>query len=89
MLSYTCAIWTSDQGGLDVARKKTDAPGKAKAAPPAPSKKNLLAIKGFEEWKSWLEEFASKKRMPVTTLIDHALTELAKRDGFREPPPRY
>jgi hypothetical protein len=49
---------------------------------------NILALKGTDAWKSWLDGFASRKGMPVTVLVDHALRELAKRDGYPDPPPR-
>lgn len=80
-----------------MARKNPAAAGKAappkgaKAASPAapPRKKNLLVIKGFEDWGEWVEGLAAHKRMPVTVLIDHLLTEEAKRVGYPAPPPRY
>jgi hypothetical protein len=67
--------------------------GKAKAAPvPAadePSRlKNVLALRGTDEWKEWLNGFATRKGMPVTVLVDHALRELAKREGYQDPPAR-
>jgi hypothetical protein len=55
---------------------------------PTPRQKNVLALKGTEKWKNWLDDFATKKGMPVTVLVDHALRELAKRDGYMDPPTR-
>jgi hypothetical protein len=72
---------------------------KAKAAepspplpPPAPAKGttgNILSIRGTPEWRGWLERFASKRRVTPTALLDLAVAELAQRDGFETPPPRF
>jgi len=45
-------------------------------------------LRGTEEWKAWLDGFAARKGMPATVLVDHALRELAKRDGYVDPPAR-
>lgn len=50
--------------------------------------KNVLAVRGTEQWKEWLDGFAASKGMPVTVLVDHALRELAKREGYPAPPTR-
>lgn len=50
--------------------------------------KNLLSVRGTEEWKIWLDGLAAKQRVPIVVLIDVALTELAKAVGYPEPPPR-
>jgi hypothetical protein len=65
-------------------------PRSAPAAEPASStrQKNIFALRGTEDWKAWLDGFAQRKGMPVTVLVDHALRELAKRDGYEEPPSR-
>jgi hypothetical protein len=54
----------------------------------SPRQKNVLALRGTGEWKAWLDGFAVRKGMPVTVLVDHALRELAKRDGYQDPPTR-
>lgn len=51
--------------------------------------KNLLTIRGTDAWKIWLDGLAAKKRVPVTVLIDQALTDMAKAIDYPEPPPRY
>ena len=56
--------------------------------PGSPRQKNVLALRGTEDWKLWLDGFADSKGMPVTVLVDHALRELAKRDGYQDPPTR-
>ena len=68
-------------------------PKKAPTAAPVKSaegtrQKNVLALRGTDEWKTWLDGFAERKGMPVTVLVDHALRELAKRDGYQDPPTR-
>jgi hypothetical protein len=67
--------------------KKKSAQASGKAAE-SPRQKNVLALRGTGEWKAWLDGFAIRKGMPVTVLVDHALRELAKRDGYQDPPPR-
>ena len=53
-----------------------------------PRQKNVFAIRGTEDWKAWLDGFATRKGMPVTVLVDYALRELAKRDGYQDAPIR-
>lgn len=62
---------------------------KSPAVKSAPRKKNLVVIKGYEAWGEWLEGLASRKGMPVTVLIDQALRDVAKREGYPDPPARY
>ena len=76
--------------GTLMARNKV-APSKAKtdATPAAPLRqKNVLALKGTDAWKAWLDAFAEGEGMPVTVLVDRALREKAKRDGYGDPPTR-
>jgi hypothetical protein len=49
---------------------------------------NAITIRGSEEWKDWLDQFAAKMRSKPTAVIDLALAKLAQQEGFREPPPR-
>lgn len=69
-----------------MASKKVARP-KAQSEAPA-RQKNVLALRGTDDWKSWLDGYAKSKGMPVTVLVDHALRELAKRDGYQDPPTR-
>lgn len=72
-----------------MAKPKKTVPEPAKPEPtPGPRQKNVLALKGTDAWKAWLDGFATRKGMPVTVLVDHALRELAKRDGYPDPPSR-
>jgi hypothetical protein len=45
-------------------------------------------IWGRPEWKKWVQDFAVFNRCDVGTLVDQALTRLARELEFREPPER-
>jgi hypothetical protein len=64
------------------------AAGPARGGAGPARQRNVLALRGTEAWKAWLDGFAARKGMPVTVLVDHALRELAKRDGYPDPPAR-
>ena len=59
---------------------------KKQAVKPAPkivaSQPNAITIRGSAEWKSWLEDFASRMRTKPTAVIDFALAKLRSRKGF-------
>ncbi len=74
-------------GSQAVGKPKTPKPVK-QAAPARGTHPNVIAIRGSEEWKDWLEDFAASMRTRPTAVIDLALAKLAKGEGFREPPPR-
>lgn len=76
----------TNRGGVaEMAKKKT---AKPKGGPWGESKPLAAQLRGSEEWKKWLEEFAKANRWSVAGAIDTALTRLAKDLGFREPPER-
>jgi hypothetical protein len=50
--------------------------------------KPILALKGSDEYKRWLDGFAVHRRAPVTVLIEQAILKLAREEGYEEPPPR-
>lgn len=50
--------------------------------------KNLMSIRGRDEWKKWLARFARHCRTDSVSTIDRALAEMARREGFEDPPPR-
>ena len=56
---------------------------------PAPAKANVMSIRGTADWRAWLGRYAARRRVTSTALIDQALAEAARRDGFEPPPPRY
>jgi len=66
------------------ARKKAQGPKKPSKAPQGVA----VAIKGSPEWKEWVERLADHCRCDVSALVDQALTEHARRNGFAEVPPR-
>jgi hypothetical protein len=55
---------------------------------PIGAKRNVIAMRGTEEWRDWLNELADASRLPATILIDHALMEFAKNHGFKKPMPK-
>jgi hypothetical protein len=79
-----------------MARTKSSKPKVVEPVAPVPTpapakgaKGNILSIRGTPEWRAWLERFASKRRVTPTALLDLAVAELAQRDGFETPPPRF
>jgi hypothetical protein len=46
-----------------------------------------VTLKGSEKWKEWLEGLATHCRSDVAKVIDRALVELAKREGYDAPAP--
>ncbi len=50
--------------------------------------KNLVVIRGTEEWKDWLDGLAEANQAPITVTIDQALRELAERLKYSKPPRR-
>jgi hypothetical protein len=67
---------------------KASEPATRRKAPEPVIRKNVISIRGTEEWRDWLIDYASSRRVPVTSLIDQVLAEAAKRDGFTPPPER-
>jgi hypothetical protein len=70
-------------------------PGTRKGKPGATAlgesarQKNILALRGTEEWKVWLDDLAAKNGAPVTVTIEQALRDLAEKIGHRPAPARY
>jgi hypothetical protein len=64
------------------------------AATPGPAPKsdgvlpNIISMRGSRAWRAWLNRLAEKCRATPSALIDRALAELARREGFEEPPRR-
>jgi RecA-family ATPase len=59
-------------------------PGDVSGQPP---RKSAVSIKARPEWKEWLERVAKHCRDPVAQVIDKAVAEYAKANGFEDPPP--
>jgi hypothetical protein len=49
---------------------------------------NIVSMRGSREWRAWLDRLAEHCRATPSALIDRALAELARREGFEEPPRR-
>ena len=47
-----------------------------------------LIIRGNGPWHRWLTQFARERRIPITAIVDVALREYAKAEGYEEPPQR-
>ncbi|MGZ5996115.1 MAG: hypothetical protein ACXWN0_10580 [Isosphaeraceae bacterium] len=69
--------------------KKTTTRTKAAQAKAAPAKASTIAVtlRGSAEWKAWLEALARHTRLDVAKVIDRALIDLAKKEGFTEEAP--
>jgi hypothetical protein len=60
---------------------------KGKGKPPE-RLKPLITLRGEPEWLEWLKRYATDRGLQLTTIIDIAVREQAKRDGFDEPMPK-
>jgi hypothetical protein len=56
-------------------------------APPAP-KAIVLTVKDSPQWRDWLNRGADFLRLSTATMVDLAVIEFLKRNGFKEPPPK-
>jgi hypothetical protein len=66
-----------------MARKKTAPKPKAKAARPAIA----VTLRGSAEWKEWVEGLADYCRLDVAKLIDRALIDIARKEGYKAEAP--
>jgi hypothetical protein len=71
------------RAGSTVARKKTG----PKPTPLGP-REQLIAIKCRKAYKEWVVKLAGKHRVTPSQIIDRALVEFARLDGFEPPPER-
>ena len=64
-------------------------PRKRKRPGPEPTgrRPTVLTIKGSLEWKAWLDRLSKHCRIGTSSVVDLALAEFAKKQGFDEPPP--
>jgi hypothetical protein len=51
-------------------------------------KQQVIVFRCAERYRRWLEEQSCTTRRNVAQFIDHALAELARRDGLQPPPAR-
>jgi hypothetical protein len=70
-----------------MAKKKATAPKKA-AATSGGAKPTALTIRGSAEWREWLEEGAQHCLLDASKLVDIAVTQYLKSNGFQKPRPQ-
>ncbi len=73
---------------MTMARKKPPQVKRAAARQEAGRKAIAVVVKGGPEWKAWLEGLADHCRTDVAKVIDKALTEYAKSEGYDQEAPR-
>lgn len=61
----------------------------SKTPEPDGRQRNILALRGTEEFKAWLDGLAARNGAPVTVTIEQALRDLAEKLGYRKGPSRY
>ena len=68
---------------LMMARKK------ATTGKPTEGKASTIAVtlRGSKEWKAWLESLAKHTRLDVAKVIDRAVIDFAKKEGFEPEAP--
>lgn len=70
-----------------MAKKKTPAvKGRPKSL--KGPRKQILSLRGYEEFRDWLGRLAHFKRTDMADVIDRALVMYAKAEGFEAPPDR-
>lgn len=70
--------------GLAVMAKKSAARSK-----PASDRKTIaVTIKGSPEWKDWIDGLADHCRLDVAKVIDRAVIEYAKTEGYDRKAPQ-
>jgi hypothetical protein len=53
------------------------------------ARRNVVSIRGTEEWRDWLMGLAAHRRLKASDVIDQALIEYAQKYGYKkEAPPR-
>jgi len=50
--------------------------------------KNVLVLRGTDEWKEWLDELAEANSAPLTVTVEQALKLFAETLKVRKPPKR-
>jgi hypothetical protein len=69
--------------------KTRESPKADKDQNPAPVRRGtVLTIKGTEEWKEWLSGLSDHLRIPTSTIVDLALVQFAKSEGYEPAPPK-
>jgi hypothetical protein len=50
--------------------------------------KNIVVLRGTDEWRDWLHGLAEANNAPITVTIDQALKEMSDKLKHRRPPKR-
>jgi hypothetical protein len=50
--------------------------------------KNIVVLRGTEEWKTWLHSLAEANNAPIAVTIEQALREMSDRLKHAKPPRR-
>jgi hypothetical protein len=73
----------TDMGPAMMAKKK------AEGSSPASDRKTIaVTIKGSPEWKEWIEGLAEHCRLDVAKVIDLAVVDFAKSEGYERKAPQ-
>lgn len=59
-----------------------------KGGPTGPRVRQILAVRGTEAWRAWLERIANATGMSSSAVLDAALAEYVGRRGLESPPAR-
>jgi hypothetical protein len=67
--------------------KKKAAPSATKAKTSADRPAIAVTLRGSPEWKTWVECLADHCRLDVAKVIDRALVDYARKEGFKAEAP--
>jgi hypothetical protein len=67
-----------------MAKKK----GSGGDTPATNRQRNIFVLRGTQEFKDWMDGLAAHAGWPVSVMVERALRELAKGEGYDVPPPR-
>ena len=73
---------------MTMGRKKAIRAKPAAVKPQTERKAIAVVIKGGPDWKSWLDGLANHCRTDVAKVIDKALIQYAKSEGYDQEAPR-
>lgn len=59
-----------------------------KKAMPSTSLKNVVVLRGTEEWKAWLDDGCERNHAPITVTIEQALQEYGEKRKWPKMPKR-
>lgn len=69
--------------------KRGEKKAAAKGSEPSSVRRTIASFKASAEFEAWMHELEAFLRLPTSTMIEHALIELARARKFpKEPPER-